>query len=92
MAFIERIRDMLRKKQPVVEPHTKIKAKITKEFLSLNDEERNEYLNRAFDVEYCKKVRLFDFKIEPPQDYFRPINELIAFNDEEEFEKFLNLI
>lgn len=69
-----------------------IKFKISREYLSLNPEEKNKFLAKAFCVDYCIKSGLTKFKITPPKNYFKPINELISFKDEEEFYKFLNLV
>ncbi len=71
---------------------SKIEFKITKEFMSLNEEERRKYLANAFSIDYCLKLGLASFKIIPHKKYFQPVNELISFKDKEEMDKFLNLV
>ena len=73
-------------------PNDLVEIKITKEFMSLNEEERRKYLANAFSIDYCLKLGLASFKIIPHKKYFQPVNELISFKDKEEMDKFLNLV
>ncbi len=96
MLFIERIRNLLKKKQSFKSSHSKIEAKITKEFSNLSEKERRAYLNRVFDVEFCKTSGFFEYKIKPSKRYFIPDTDAVLYNDkeyrDEALEKFVDKI